>query len=109
MPKDIRYVTTRTNADGTMRYDWRRKGHKLVNLSTDPENRFAQQHRLNLSADRSERIAELDLAQDHERAYPISSLGWVIATRRPKFGLSDQQIAILQLTRSMAECNVYAS
>jgi hypothetical protein len=79
VPKEFRYVTDRTNADGSKRFYWQRRGHKLTLLSGDPEIRFVEQHRLNANADRKIRIADLEFEQDDERAYSLGTIGWTIA------------------------------
>lgn len=64
----LRYVTVRSNRDGTKRYYWQRRGHKLVALPDDPVRRFAMASRLNAAADQAG-------GRDEP---PERSLGWVI-------------------------------
>jgi len=75
----VRYVTTRPNDDGTLRYYWQRRGHALTRLSDDPTARYEAQLKLNAAADRNEDLATLELAQDDEKAYLPGTIGWIIA------------------------------
>lgn len=58
MQEDLKYVTCRKNADGTLRYYWQRKGHPLKRLPVDPVARFAEAHRLNAMADKGGAIVK---------------------------------------------------
>jgi hypothetical protein len=74
-----RYVTTRRNSTGTLRYYWQRRGHALTRLSDDPTVRYEAQLKLNAAADRNEDLAVNELAQDDEKAYLPGTIGWIIA------------------------------
>jgi len=47
----MRYVTTRKNKDGSLRYYWQRKGFPLANLPADPAERWRIAENLNRDAD----------------------------------------------------------
>lgn len=47
----MRYVTTRKNKDGSLRYYWQRKGFPLANLPADPAERWRMAENLNRDAD----------------------------------------------------------
>lgn len=64
----MRYVTRRTSAKGKERWYWQRPGHKLTRLPDDPALRFAEQQRLNLSADGRQPIGPVE-----------GSIGWMVA------------------------------
>lgn len=52
MPSErLPWVTVRRNADGSLRYYWQRKGHKLVTLPKDPIERLQRVTELNAAAD----------------------------------------------------------
>lgn len=51
MKLDLKYVTARRNADGSLRHYWQRAGEKLVRLPEDPVERYAVALRLNAEAD----------------------------------------------------------
>lgn len=48
----MRYVTKRINASGQERWYWQRPGQPLTRLPDDPVKRFAEQAKLNASADK---------------------------------------------------------
>jgi integrase len=75
----LRYVTTRCNKDGSLRYYWQRPGWPVARLSDDPIERFREVQGLNQRADRRGR---------RELAAPIveGSVAWYIR----RYRLSDR-------------------
>ncbi len=51
MKVDLRYVESRRNASGALRWYWIRKGFMTERLSDDPAERYGQAERLNAKAD----------------------------------------------------------
>jgi integrase len=78
MPQErTRYLDERTNEDGTSRWYWRRRGHKIQRLSDDPAERFAEQLWLNERADRGETAVLPEKNAQVKDVHPRGSLGWV--------------------------------
>lgn len=67
MQETLRYVTQRLNSNGTARWYWQRRGHKVVRLPDDAVKRFEMATRLNDAAD----FGTGDI-------HPEGSIGWVI-------------------------------
>ncbi len=72
MHEDLPYVTRRTNASGSVRWYWQRRGHKLVRLPDDPVERLQLVRRLNDAAARDAAIT----------SDSRGSIGWVVAKYR---------------------------
>ena len=54
MKFDVRYVERRRNADGSVRWYWRRKGHLTVRLPDNKARRWSEAERLNAIADQAD-------------------------------------------------------
>lgn len=67
----IRYVTSRLNAEGSVRWYWRRPGHPLQRLPDNPEARAYEAIRLNAEADRPK--------DKIDGGFPEGTIGWLIA------------------------------
>ncbi len=72
MHERLLYVTVRTNADGTLRWYWQRRDHRLVRLPDDPVERLKLVKRLNDDATRNAAIG----------SDSRGSIGWVVAKYR---------------------------
>lgn len=71
---ELRYLQVRPKADGSLRWYWRRPGHKLVPLPDDPVARMAEAARLNALA---------DAATARQPAEPPhGTIGWLAAHHR---------------------------
>ena len=68
MKVDLRYVESRRNANGALRWYWIRRGFMTERLSSDPAERYGQAERLNAKADGKE---EHELGGDQ-------TVGWLI-------------------------------
>jgi transposase len=69
MLERARYVTTRPNADGSLRHYWQRRGQLLTWLPDDPIRRWEMQLALNAKADRKEILAVLGEDEDDQSLY----------------------------------------
>jgi hypothetical protein len=71
---ELRYLQVRPNADGSLRWYWRRPGHRLVPLPDDPVARMTEAARLNALADAAEAQQSVEP--------PHGTIGWLAARYR---------------------------
>jgi hypothetical protein len=87
MLERARYVTTRPNADGSLRYYWQRRGQPLTRLPDDPIRRWEMQLAVNAKADRKEVLAVLEEDEDDQSLDLPGTIGWTVARYKssPKY------------------------
>ena len=78
----MRYVTFRTNADGSRRYYWQRPGWPLTRLPDDEVTRFKEQKRLNEQADKAGPQKKAKPKKALARAAAKGSVGWLVLEYR---------------------------